>query len=95
MVFPGGGGWSITFPVSKGDEALVVFASRCIDDWWQSGGVGIQPDLRMHDLSDGFAIIGPRSQPRKLNPAISTIAVDSRKHFGIALDCVKGGIDPG
>lgn len=66
LQFPQGGGFSLTFPVRAGDECLVVFASRCIDDWWANGGVQRQPDLRMHDLSDGFAIMGFRSQPRVL-----------------------------
>ncbi len=56
IVFPGGGGVTFTFPVKQGDEVLVVFASRCIDAWWQSGGVQPQAELRMHDLSDGFCI---------------------------------------
>lgn len=67
LVFPTAGGFSITFPVASGDECLVVFASRCIDGWWQSGGVQEAMEFRMHDLSDGFAIIGTRSQARKLS----------------------------
>lgn len=67
LVFPTAGGFSITFPVASGDECLVVFASRCIDGWWQSGGVQEPMEFRMHDLSDGFAIIGTRSQARKLS----------------------------
>src|SRR5260363_73502 len=39
VFFPRGGGCTLTFPVQKGDECVVVFASRCIDGWWQSGGV--------------------------------------------------------
>jgi hypothetical protein len=39
VMFPGGGGCTLTFPVTAGDECLVVFASRCIDAWWQNGGV--------------------------------------------------------
>jgi len=35
-----------------------------MDAWWQSGGIQQPIELRMHDLSDGFAIPGPRSQPR-------------------------------
>ncbi|WP_302441547.1 Gp138 family membrane-puncturing spike protein, partial [Bilophila wadsworthia] len=58
VVFPGGGGFALTFPVAAGDECLVVFASRCIDAWWQSGGVGEPMEPRMHDLSDGFALVG-------------------------------------
>lgn len=64
IVFPGCAGFLITMPIAAGDEVLVVFASRCIDSWWQNGGVDNQPmEARMHDLSDGFAIPGPYSQP--------------------------------
>ena len=67
LVFPTAGGYSITFPVASGDECLVVFASRCIDGWWQSGGVQEAMEFRMHDLSDGFAILGTRSQAKKVS----------------------------
>jgi len=67
VIFEGGGDYVMTFPVSAGDECLVVFSSRCIDAWWQNGGVQNQADIRYHDLSDGFAIVGPRSLPRKLS----------------------------
>jgi hypothetical protein len=63
ITFPSAGGFIITFPIEEGDEVLVVIASRCIDSWWQSGGVQIPMELRMHDLSDGFVIPGPRSKP--------------------------------
>lgn len=39
VMFPRGGGCTMTFPIKPGDECLVVFASRCIDGWWQSGGI--------------------------------------------------------
>ena len=39
VLFPSGGGFSLTFPIAQGDEALIVFADRCIDAWWQSGGI--------------------------------------------------------
>ncbi|MGC8050122.1 Gp138 family membrane-puncturing spike protein, partial [Salmonella enterica] len=72
---------SMTFPVAQGDECLVVFASRCIDSWWQSGGIQEQAELRMHDLSDGFAILGFRSQPRALSN-ISTTSAQLRSDDG-------------
>ena len=56
----------MTFPVKKDDECLVVFSSRCIDAWWQSGGIGVQAELRMHELSDGFAFVGVRSKVKTL-----------------------------
>lgn len=68
VCFPRAGGFAVTFPVKPGDECLVVFGMRCIDSWWQGGGVQPPMDARMHDPSDGFAIFGPTSQPRRLNP---------------------------
>lgn len=71
VVFPRGGGFSLTFPIAVGDEVLLVFASRCIDGWWQEGGTQPQLDARMHDLSDAFAIPGPWSQKTKITGALS------------------------
>jgi hypothetical protein len=79
--FPAGGGCTLTFPVKANDECLVVFASRCIDSWWQSGGIQAQAELRMHDLSDGFALLGFRSQPRVI-VAVSTGAAQLRSDDG-------------
>ncbi|MDE1158443.1 MAG: Gp138 family membrane-puncturing spike protein [Neorhizobium sp.] len=70
--FPGGGGVSMTFGVKEGDEALVVFSSRPADTWEQSGGQQSQIDARTHDLSDGFAFVGFRSQPTGLNDVSSS-----------------------
>ena len=66
VVFPHGGGCSLTFPVKPGDECLIIFADRCIDNWWQNGGVQNPAEMRMHDLSDGFAIVGCWSQPKRI-----------------------------
>lgn len=82
--FPSGGQCTLTFPVAPGDECLVVFSSRCIDGWWQSGGVQEQAELRMHDLSDGFVLVGVRSQPRVI-PNVSTSATQLRSDDGSTL----------
>ena len=82
VCFPQGGGFIFTFPIKPGDECLVVIASRCIDSWWQSGGVQAPAERRMHDLSDGFALVGPRSQPRRLAPGVDPEAVQLRSEDG-------------
>lgn len=80
ICWQGGGGATWTFPIQPGDECLVIFASRCIDQWWYSGfspptgqtGADGKPvntlndplSFRMHDLSDGFAIVGVKSKKR-------------------------------
>ena len=83
VLWQGGGGVSLTFPIQAGDECLVVFASRCIDAWWQLGGVRGQAEFRMHDLSDGFALVGVRSLPRAY--AVSTTAAQLRSDDGAAV----------
>lgn len=84
VVFQSAGGYSLTFPVKAGDEALAVFSSRCIDTWWDTSAVSVQPDMRMHDLSDAFALIGPRSRPRALSPAVHAGGLEMRKDDGSA-----------
>lgn len=82
--YPSGGGWTVTFPLKPGDEGTVSFSSRCIDNWWQQGGVQplVAPNgagsLRMHDLSDGFFELGGRSLPNYLNPVPSTTSFEIR-----------------
>jgi phage baseplate assembly protein gpV len=82
VFFPGGGGVTLTFPIKPGDECLVVFASRCIDAWWQLGGIQGQAEYRMHDISDGFIFAGVRSQPRAFN--VDTNAAQLRSDDGAA-----------
>lgn len=95
VMFPRGGGCSLTFPVNKGDECLVIFADRCIDFWWQSGGIQEPVDERMHDLSDAFCIVGPQSQAKKIG-GISTSAVELRSDDGetkLSLNPASGAIN--
>lgn len=81
VIFPRGGGCTLTFPIAEDDECLVVFSSRCIDAWWSSGGIQVQSELRMHDLSDGFALPGPFSQATKIS-GISTNSAQLRSNDG-------------
>jgi hypothetical protein len=81
VIFPRGGGVTMTFPIKAGDECLLVFGDRCIDFWWQNGGVQEPVDSRQHDLSDAFAIIGPQSQAKKIS-GISTSAAQFRSDDG-------------
>ncbi|WP_164134405.1 phage baseplate assembly protein V [Serratia marcescens] len=83
VIFPRGGGVTLTFPVKAGDECLLMFADRCIDFWWQNGEVQEPVDGRMHDLSDAFAIVGPQSQAQKIS-GISTRAAQLRTDDGAA-----------
>lgn len=85
VMFPNAGIYAITFPVKNGDEALIHFSDRCIDNWWNSGGIQPQVtaqgvgELRFHDLSDGFAFIGPFSRPNvPVNISTSTVQLRTK-----------------
>lgn len=91
VFFPSGGGYTLTFPIAKDDECLVIFSSRCIDAWFGSGGhANQQTMLRMHDLSDGFALVGVSSLP-KVIPAISTDSTQLRSNTGTTFVELKNG----
>jgi hypothetical protein len=82
VVFPRGGNCTLTFPITAGDECLVIFSARCIDSWWQNGGTSNIPmEPRMHDLSDGFCLPGPFSQKTKISN-VSTSTVQLRSNDG-------------
>lgn len=81
VVFPRGGGATLTFPIKAGDECLIVFGCRSIDAWWQNGGIQAPSDSRTHDLSDAFVLVGPMSQANKIS-GISTDKVQLRSDDG-------------
>jgi hypothetical protein len=86
----GGGGFEVTLPIAIGDECLVVFGDSCMSAWWANGGVQNPEVSRRHNLSDGFAIIGPRSQPRKL-ANYSTDSLQIRSDDGNTVIDVQSG----
>ena len=66
VFFPGGKSSAMTYPISPGDECLVIFNDFCIDGWFETGTATQPPSGRMHDWSDAFAFVGFRSKPNAL-----------------------------
>lgn len=62
VVMPAGGGFDFSIPLKPGDNVVVQFGDRGIDNWWAYGGVQPQTGRRVHDLSDGFAFPAPRTR---------------------------------
>lgn len=95
VVLPRGGGFSLTLPLKKGDEGLLIFCDTCFDFWWSSGqnnapvaanasnasGSQIQNELRRHHFWDCGFIPGMRSQPNNLT-GYSTTAAQLRSDDG-------------
>lgn len=61
FVVLGGGSSNLTFPISKGDNCLLLFCDYEIDRWWDTGESLPANFERRHDISDAFAIVGIHS----------------------------------
>lgn len=57
----GGGTAFLTMPIKKGDECLILFNDRDMDNWFASGGGGGNATPRLHSFADGIALVGIRS----------------------------------
>lgn len=57
-----GGSGRLEMPISSGDECLVLFNDRQIDNWFVSGDSSTIDIKRSHDLSDGIALVGIKSK---------------------------------
>lgn len=69
-VFLQGGGSYTAHPIAVGDYCLLIFTERCFDRWYHGQDFKIPLELRMHDYSDGFAIVG-------INPLAGAITIPS------------------
>lgn len=91
VIVLGGGGARLTFPIAQGDQCLVLFNDRNIDNWFQSGQVGPVANSRAHSFADGFALIGPNSKASLIADydAIRTVLRNGNAGVGVSLEKIK------
>lgn len=66
VVILGGGTTALTFPITAGDECLILFNDRDLDNWF-AGGAGTAPATpRLHSFADGIILVGLRSKGKVL-----------------------------
>ena len=53
-----GGGARLTFPIAPGDECLILFNDRDLNNWWAGATSGPVASTRLHSFSDGMALVG-------------------------------------
>lgn len=59
--WPGGGDYAITWPLSRGDTGMLVFADRALVDWLLTGNDDVDPtSVRLHNYNDGVFVPGLR-----------------------------------
>lgn len=88
VVQPRGGGFSLTFPIAKGDECLLIFCERSIDYWHQNSGIQLPGGKRFHHLSDAIAYVGLSSIPKKV-PDYDPVNVQIKKDDGSVSITIK------
>lgn len=93
VLFPGGGDFFLTFPVKAGDECILLFSERAIDLWFFTGEVSPPAEYRLHDLSDGMAIVGLNSRPNALANFNSSQAELRHRTGAMRIKLNPNGID--
>ena len=53
-----GGVSGLTMPISPGDQCIILFNDRSIDEWFTTGRNSALDSFRVHDITDGIAIVG-------------------------------------
>lgn len=56
----------ITFPINPGDECVLLFADREIENWFINGEVNPEGYPRMHEMTDAVALFAIRSLPNMI-----------------------------
>ncbi|HLV84237.1 MAG TPA: Gp138 family membrane-puncturing spike protein [Devosia sp.] len=67
-IFLQGGGNYLAQPVAAGDYLLLIVCERSFDRWYYGRDGAPPAQVRMHDYSDGFALVG-------VNPATAAIEI--------------------
>ena len=69
-LFMQGGGSYTAHPIAVGDYCLLILTERCFDRWYSGSDFQDPAEFRMHDYSDGIAIVG-------INPTAGALTIPS------------------
>jgi hypothetical protein len=69
-LFMQGGGSYTAHPIAVGDYCLLILTERCFDRWYSGADFQDPAEFRMHDYSDGIAIVG-------INPKAGALTIPS------------------
>lgn len=75
VVIMGGGTATLTFPIAAGDQCLILFNDRDIDNWFAGSYTGGPATNRLHSFADCIAIVGLHSLANSLSGYDTTRAV--------------------
>jgi hypothetical protein len=61
VVYPGGGGFAVAYPLSVGDTGVLLFCERNIAEWGRTGENSNPRDRRLHGLAGAVFLPGLRT----------------------------------
>jgi len=88
VIFKGLNG-GLTIPINNDDTCLICFNDRDLDNWLIDGLNQRPNTLRTHDLSDGIAIVGIRSQINNISDYNNEATELNYLNNKISLDSIK------
>ena len=60
-----GGDFELQFEIKTGDECLIIFSQRCIEQWNQTGGVAVMGKDNVLSMTDAYCIVGLKSVKKR------------------------------
>lgn len=87
VIVLGGGPVRITFPIAQGDQCILLFNDRDIDNWYSGSTTSANSTPRLHAFTDAIVLVGPNN----LNTVIDSY--DAVRAL-ITNGAVKNGVNP-
>lgn len=90
VIILSGGTTYLNMPISKGDQCLVMFNDRDIDNWFDGATAGHEVNTpRLHSLADGIALVGLQQFAISGYDAVRAMLTDGTVMVGINPDTSK------
>lgn len=88
IIVMSGGDAHLTFPIAKGDECLMLFNDRDLENWLQSGQVGPVATSALHSFADAIALIGLNSSANLIQDydAVRAVLRNGNAKVGVGTD---------
>ncbi len=93
IIYPSVGKYRITFPIEKGDEGMLVFSEREINQFIEKGEVTRPLMYRKHNISDAVFIPALISQGKRNNVPSSEGLVLEEIDGGAKIELINGKIN--
>lgn len=81
-IFMQGGSSYTAHPIAINDYCLLLFTERCFDRWYAGQDLQLPLEARMHDYSDGFALVGINPQAGAITIPTVIKSVGDRDYTG-------------